>query len=76
MSTNSKPNARVVLLGLPDAFLLEAVQTAEPQVTAVAVNSRVANRAPEFGAADSRNPPFGFARIHEVLRTATKIACC
>ena len=125
MPTNSEPNVRVVLLGLPadiaesvgqivseqaavlyipplfpvprslvliqeaapdlifvwtgdnsDASLLEAVQKAEPHVTAVAVNSRVENRAPELGPADYCNPPFGFIRIQEALRATTKIACC
>ena len=125
MPTNSEPNARVVLLGLPadiaesvgqivsdeaavlyipplfpvpqslvlirkaapdlifvwtgdnsDAFLLEAVQKAEPHVTAVAVNSHVRNQAPEFGPVDYCNPPFGLTRIQEVLRAATMNACC
>jgi DNA-binding response OmpR family regulator len=64
----------------PVTSLLETVRRAEPQVPAVAVNSRVENReildALDSGAVDYCTPPFDFLHIQGLLQTTHKTAGC
>lgn len=64
----------------PGTTLLEAVRRAEPQVPAVAVNSRVRMHeildALDSGATDYCTPPFDLIHLQGLLGANTKIACC